>query len=123
MWLIVNCKNGVSSHEIHRSIKVTQTTAWFMQHRIRLALSAGSFDKLSGEVEADETFIGGKARNMHVSKRERRITGHRRQRQNRRNGYPKTWRRSKGFCDTEPKEAINPLRSPKACKGRFRTLH
>ena len=75
MWLIVNCKNGVSSHEIHRAIEVTQTTAWFMQHRIRLALSAGSFDKLSGEVEADETFIGGKARNMHVSKRERRITG------------------------------------------------
>ena len=75
MWLVVNCKNGVSSYEIHRAIGVTQKTAWFMDHRIRLALSVGSFDKLSGEVEADETFIGGKARNMHVEKRKRRITG------------------------------------------------
>ncbi len=75
MWLVVNCKNGVSSYEIHRAIGVTQKTAWFMDHRIRLALSMGSFDKLSGEVEADETFIGGKARNMHVEKRKRRITG------------------------------------------------
>ena len=75
MWLTVNCKNGVSSHEIHRALGVTQKSAWFMEHRIRLALSAGSFDKLSGEVEADETFIGGKARNMHISKRTRRITG------------------------------------------------
>ena len=72
MWLVVNCKNGVSSYEIHRAIGVTQKTAWFMDHRIRLALSMGSFDKLSGEVEADETFIGGKARNMHVEKRKRR---------------------------------------------------
>lgn len=75
MWMIVNCKNGVSSYEIHRSIGVTQKTAWFMNHRIRLALNVGTIDKLSGEVEADETFIGGKARNMHLRKRERRITG------------------------------------------------
>ena len=75
MWLVVNCKNGVSSYEIHRAIGVTQKTAWFMDHRIRLALNMGSFDKLSGEVEADETFIGGKARNMHIEKRKRRITG------------------------------------------------
>ncbi|MBI3664247.1 MAG: IS1595 family transposase [Acidobacteria bacterium] len=75
MWMIVNCKNGVSSYEIHRSIGVTQKTAWFMDHRIRLALNVGTTNKLSGEVEADETFIGGKARNMHLSKRERRITG------------------------------------------------
>lgn len=74
MWLVVNCKNGVSSYEIHRALGVTQKTAWFMDHRIRLALTMGSFDKLSGEIEADETFIGGKARNMHLSKRERRIT-------------------------------------------------
>ncbi len=75
MWLLVNCKNGISSYEIHRAIKVTQKTAWFMMHRIRRATEQGSFGKLSGEIEADETFIGGKARNMHVAKRQRRITG------------------------------------------------
>src|SRR5271165_5773275 len=58
MWLIVNCKNGISSYEIHRAIGVTQKSAWFLDHRIRLALHNGSFDNLlSGEVEADETFI------------------------------------------------------------------
>lgn len=75
MWLIVNAKNGISSYEIHRSIGVTQKTAWFLDHRIRLMLGDDSTAKLSGEVEADETFIGGKARNMHLSKRKRRITG------------------------------------------------
>src|SRR5437867_6953947 len=75
MWQVVNCKNGVSSYEIHRAIKVTQKTAWFMDHRIRLALHMGSLEKLSGQVEVDETFIGGKARNMHVAQRKRRITG------------------------------------------------
>jgi hypothetical protein len=75
MWLVANCKNGVSSYEIARDLKVTQTTAWFMLHRIRYAMHTGSINKLSGEVEVDETFIGGKARNMHLSKRARRITG------------------------------------------------
>ncbi len=75
MWMVVNCKNGVSSYEIHRAIGVTQKTAWFMDHRIRFALGIPSTSKLSGEVEVDETFIGGKARNMHLDKRERRITG------------------------------------------------
>src|SRR5207249_7363900 len=70
-----NCKNGVSSYEIHRDIGVTQKTAWFMDHRIRLALGMGPSAKLSGEIEADETFIGGKARNMHKGKRARKITG------------------------------------------------
>ncbi len=65
MWLLSNCKNGVSSYEIARDIHVTQKTAWFMDHRIRLAMHAGSFDKMTGEVEADETFIGGLARFMH----------------------------------------------------------
>jgi len=78
-WMICNCKNGVSSCEIARSIGVTQKTAWFMAHRIRKAMQTGTFMKLGGKggngVEVDETFIGGKARNMHVSKRERRITG------------------------------------------------
>jgi transposase-like protein len=75
MWQVVNCKNGVSSHEIGRACGVTQKTGWFMDHRIRCALGMSPADKLSGHVEADETFIGGKARNMHVSKRQRRITG------------------------------------------------
>ncbi|HTW64633.1 MAG TPA: IS1595 family transposase [Bryobacteraceae bacterium] len=75
VWLIVNCKNGISSYEIARDTGVTQKTAWFMDHRIRRALQEGTFEKLSGEVEVDETFIGGKARNMHIEKRKRRITG------------------------------------------------
>ncbi len=75
MWMVVNCKNGVSSSEIARTVGVTQKTAWFMDHRIRTVLHGDSEGMLSGEVEVDETFIGGKARNMHVSKRNRRITG------------------------------------------------
>ena len=76
MWLIVNCKNGISSCEMARSLGISQKSAWFLDHRIRFALHQGSFEKmLSGECEADETFIGGKARNMHIAKRERRITG------------------------------------------------
>src|ERR1017187_9621221 len=75
LWLVVNCKNGVSSCETARDLGVTQKTAWFMNHRLRFALKDGGFGLLSGEVEADETFVGGKARNMHASKRERRITG------------------------------------------------
>jgi transposase-like protein len=75
-WLITNCKNGVSSYEIARDVKVTQKTAWFMLHRIRMAMQDRYFgSKFSGEVEADETFIGGKARNMHKSVHERRISG------------------------------------------------
>jgi transposase-like protein len=75
VWLVVNCKNGISSYEMARDLGVTQKSAWFMNHRIRLALQEGSFGKLGGEVEVDETFIGGKARNMHVAQRKRRITG------------------------------------------------
>ena len=78
IWMIANCKNGVSSYEISRALGVTQKTAWFMLHRIRLAMQSGSFVKMGGsgsEVEVDETFIGGKARNMHKSKRAVRITG------------------------------------------------
>lgn len=72
VWMIANCKNGVSSHEIARAIGVTQKTAWFMLQRIRLAMQDDETGgKLGGEVEADETFIGGKARNMHADKRER----------------------------------------------------
>jgi transposase-like protein len=78
VWIITAAKNGVSSCEIARTLGVTQKTAWFMLHRIRKAMQSGSLMKMGGNggaVEVDETFIGGKARNMHVSKRQRRITG------------------------------------------------
>lgn len=75
VWMIISCKNGISSYEIARSLRVTQKTAWFMLHRIRLAMQDDDTGKLGGEVEVDETFIGGKARNMHVDERKRRITG------------------------------------------------
>ena len=75
MWQIVNCKNGISSYEVHRAIGITQKSAWFMDHRIRFALGIGPGEKASGHVEADETFIGGKARNMHRDVREKKITG------------------------------------------------
>jgi transposase-like protein len=68
-WLIANAKNGISSYELHRSIGVTQKTAWFMLHRIRLAMQNESTEQFSGRVEADETFIGGRARNMHADKK------------------------------------------------------
>jgi transposase-like protein len=72
MWMIANCKNGVSSYEIHRAIGVTQKSAWFMLHRLRLAMQQGSIMKFGGgggHVEVDETYIGGKARFMHKNKR------------------------------------------------------
>jgi len=75
LWMLVNCKNGVSSYEIARDLGVTQKTAWFMLHRLRLAVQHKSFEKVCGHVEIDETYIGGKARNMHKGKRERVISG------------------------------------------------
>jgi transposase-like protein len=63
VWLVVNCKNGISSYEIARDVKVTQKSAWFMLHRIRLALRDGFWGKINGDggpIEVDETFIGGK---------------------------------------------------------------
>ena len=75
MWMIANSKNGVSSHEMGRSLGITQKSAWFLLHRIRLAMQTGAFEKLDGEIEVDETFIGGKARNMHKHTRARKITG------------------------------------------------
>jgi transposase-like protein len=75
LWLVVNCKNGISSYELGKDLGVTQKSAWFMLHRIRLAVQSKSFVKLGGPgsapIEVDETFIGGKARNMHRSKRQR----------------------------------------------------
>jgi transposase-like protein len=75
VWLITNCKNGISSYEIGRDLGVTQKTAWFMLHRVRLAHQGDNSRKLSGEVEVDESMIGGKSRNMHKAKRKRVITG------------------------------------------------
>ncbi len=72
IWLVANSKNGISSHELGRALKVTQKSAWFMLHRIRLAMKTGSLLKLEGEIEVDETYIGGKARNMHESERKRK---------------------------------------------------
>ncbi|HUI79652.1 MAG TPA: IS1595 family transposase [Bryobacteraceae bacterium] len=76
MWMLVNAKNGISSWEVHRSIGVTQKSAWFMLQRCRLALQdEGHGGKLGGEVEVDETYIGGKARNMHKDRKARMLDG------------------------------------------------
>lgn len=76
MWLVVNSKNGVSSWEIHRAIGVTQKTAWFMLQRARLVMQDDhKGGKLSGEVEIDESYIGGKARNMHKGKKAKKLGG------------------------------------------------
>jgi transposase-like protein len=69
MWLMANAKNGISSHEIARSVGVTQKTAWFMSHRLREVMRTGTFKKLSGVVEADESFVGGSDHNRHASKK------------------------------------------------------
>jgi transposase-like protein len=75
IWMIANDKNGISSYEVHRALGITQKSAWFLVHRVRLAMQTGTFQKLDGEVEIDETFVGGKARNMHSAGRKRKITG------------------------------------------------
>jgi transposase-like protein len=76
MWLLTNCKNGISSYELHRALGVTQKTAWFMLHRIRTAMESKSLVKMGGnegggwgEIEVDETFVGGKVTNMHLGRR------------------------------------------------------
>jgi transposase-like protein len=74
-WLITNAKNGISSYELGRAIGITQKSAWFMLHRIRLAMQDDDGGKMGGHVEADETFIGGKARFMHKDMRARVIKG------------------------------------------------
>lgn len=76
IWLISNAKNGISSYELHRAIGITQKSAWFLLHRIRLILQdRSSGGKLGGDVEADETYIGGKARNMHYGRRKEVLRG------------------------------------------------
>jgi transposase-like protein len=75
LWLLANCKNDISSYELARDLGVTQKTAWFMLHRIRLAMQSESFGQMEGEVEVDETYIGGSARFIHKSKKDRVIKG------------------------------------------------
>lgn len=75
VWCVANAKNGISSCELARALGVQQKSAWFMLHRIRLAMQTGTFRKLAGEVEVDETFIGGKGRNMHKAERAKKIRG------------------------------------------------
>jgi transposase-like protein len=78
IWMLANCKNGVSSWELHRALGITQKSAWFVLQRVRLAMQTGTFEKMGasgGPVEADETFIGGLARFMHKDKRAKKIKG------------------------------------------------
>ena len=78
MWMEVNCKNSISSYEVHRAAGITQKSAWFLLHRIRFALKQNSFEKMGANgipVEADETFIGGLSKNMHAKRRKLKITG------------------------------------------------
>jgi transposase-like protein len=75
VWQITNCKNGISSYELARALCVTQKTAWFMNHRIRLAMQGDDGGMLDGEVEVDETYIGGKARNMNHQQRQKWLAG------------------------------------------------
>ncbi|MGB8478763.1 MAG: IS1595 family transposase [Acidobacteriaceae bacterium] len=78
VWLVVNCKNGISSYEIAKDLKITQKSAWFMLHRIRLALRTNDWGKGKmgsggGAVEVDEAFVGGSPKNWHLSKRAKRV--------------------------------------------------
>ncbi len=69
IWAIANCKNGISSYELHRALGITQKSAWFVLHRIRLAMKAGSIVTPQGQFEADESLVGGLEKNMHAKKR------------------------------------------------------
>lgn len=75
IWMVANCKNGISSYEMARALGITQKSAWHMNHRIRLAMKLGTIEKMDGECEADETFVGGLAKNMHRKRRKVAITG------------------------------------------------
>jgi hypothetical protein len=75
MWMVANCKNGISSYEMARDLGITQKSAWFLDHRIRVAMKAGSIMVPEGEFEADESFIGGLSKNMHKARRKKAISG------------------------------------------------
>ena len=117
MWLLGNCKNGISSCELARDLGITQKSAWFMLHRIRKAMQDGSLVKVGGsgsEVEVDETFIGGKARNMHLDKRERRITGTGWKRQNGSHGNFGARREGSRSCGAKPSQGRSARESERA---------
>lgn len=69
IWMVSNCKNGISSYELARALGITQKSAWHMNHRIRLAMRLGTIEKMTGEVEADEAYVGGDPKNMHARRR------------------------------------------------------
>jgi transposase-like protein len=69
VWLIVNAKNGISSCEVARALGITQKSAWFVLHRVRHAMHTGTFEKLSGTIEVDETYVGGLEKNKHKDKK------------------------------------------------------
>ena len=73
VWSIANCKNGISSYELGRAIGVTQKSAWHMLHRIRLAMEVGGIEKFTGEVEGDETYLGGRTINKHANKKPAKV--------------------------------------------------
>jgi len=75
VWSIANCKNGISSHELARALGVTQKTAWFMLHRVRVAMEIDEEGKFDGPTEADTTYVGGAAENMHTKRREKIMRG------------------------------------------------
>ena len=75
VWCIANCKNGISSHELGRALGITQKSAWFLLHRVRKAMEIGGGDKFDGPTEADTTYVGGRADNMHKARREKVIKG------------------------------------------------
>jgi transposase-like protein len=75
IWLIANAKNGISSYELGRSVGLSQKSAWFVLHRIRLAMQIGNFDRFNGEVETDETFVGGAGKFMHQHKKREKMNG------------------------------------------------
>ena len=108
MWLVCNCKNGVSSHELARDLGVHQQSAWFMLHRVRLAMETGTFLKVTGEAEADETYVGGRAKNMHKSVRARKIHG----------PAPPTRRRSWAFWNAAAKCGHPSSRTPRRGPSR-----
>jgi transposase-like protein len=73
LWMLTNCRNGVSSYEVARALGITQKSAWFVLHRLRLAMREGFLKKMGGSgspIEADETFVGGKTKNMHKRRRD-----------------------------------------------------
>jgi transposase-like protein len=117
MWQITNCKNGISSYELARALGVTQKTAWFMNHRIRLAMQDNDGGKLGGEVEVDETYIGGKARNMNRQQRQKALGG---------KGYKNAWAGKvavMGLLERHPEKGKSRIRTKTIDSIRTYRLH